>query len=52
MSKKTDYCIYNKFNRSIVMTGAYDDCLIHFNKQDKIFRKHHKLVNKKDIKFK
>lgn len=34
------------------MTGTYDDCLTYFNKQDKVFRKHHKIINKQDVKLK
>jgi hypothetical protein len=47
MNKKL-YCIYNKFTRKEVMTASYGECLNYYNKQDVIFRKQHKIINKKD----
>ena len=47
---KTEFCIINKHNHKLVKEGGYDECLQHFNAQDKVFRKTHKLINKKDYK--
>ena len=49
---KADFCIQNKYDHLVVMTGTYQDCMNFFNKQDKVFRKTHKILNKKDVKFK
>lgn len=49
---KADFCIQNKYDHLVVMTGTYQDCMEFFNKQDKGFRKTHKILNKKDVKFK
>ena len=49
---KADFCIYNKWNRRVVMTGTYQDCMDYFNKQEKGFRKAHKIMNIKDVKIK
>ena len=45
--KSNNYCVYNKYNRKVVFTGSYNDCLNYFNTQDKIFRKQHKIIDKK-----
>jgi len=47
---KLDFCIYNKLERKVVMSGTYGECLLYFNRQDKVFRKVHKIANKKDVK--
>ena len=49
---KADFCIQGKYDYRIVMTGTYQDCMEFFNKQDKGFRKTHKILNKNDVKFK
>ena len=49
---KADFCIQNKYDHLVVMTGTYQDCMEFFNKQDKGFRKTHKILNKKDVKLK
>lgn len=49
---KADFCIQNKWDRKVVMTGTYQDCMEYFNKQEKGFRKNNKIVNKKDVKIK
>jgi hypothetical protein len=49
---KTDFCIYNKYNRKVIMEGTYDACMEYFNRQDKAFRKANKIVSKKDVKIK
>ena len=49
---KADFCIQGKYDHRIVMTGTYQDCMEFFNKQEKGFRKAHKILNKKDVKFK
>lgn len=47
MSRKL-YCIYNKFTRKEVMEASYTECLNYYNKQDKLFKYQHKIINKKD----
>ena len=47
---KAEFCIINKGDRKVLKTGGYDECLQYFNDQDKVFRKTHKLINKKDYK--
>lgn len=47
MSKKL-YCIYNKYTRKEVKVASYTECLEYYNKQDKLFRLQHKIINKKD----
>lgn len=49
---KVDFCIQNKYDRRVLMTGSYSDCMNYFNAQDKVFRRTHKIVNKKDVKLK
>lgn len=49
---KAEFCIQNKHDRLVLMTGTYEDCMNYFNAQDKVFRRTHKIVNKKDVKFK
>ena len=51
-SMKSDFCIYNKWERRIVLSGTYQTCMEYFNKQDKGFRKSHKIVNKNELKIK
>lgn len=42
------YHIIRTITRKSVMSGDYDSCLTYFNKQDKAFRKTHKIISAED----
>ena len=42
------YHIIRTITKKSVMSGDYDSCLAYFNKQDKVFRKTHKIIPVED----
>lgn len=48
MSKIKTFHIIKVSIKKSVMSGDYESCLNHFNKQDKIFRKTHKIISAED----